>query len=290
MSELKGNSGYINNIRLVTLFISLLTIILLLFAISIITASYFLKQSNDALDRANLVSDVRAGISSSMDQLRVGDSEGYKSALTLAENRVKSAQKRFDEYLARPDKFNAPAGLDDELAVNYAAYRDKAVKLIIQAAKRGEFEEVISLESDEARKLDENYAQSLRKAVRYLTDNATQINQHAEANFRRGFMLMALSFVASIVMAAIIYVIIRNALLAPLDRLVTRIQRIAAGDLTQSASEMGRNEIGILGQNVQNMQAALAETVSVVREGATAIHLGATEISAGNIDLSSRTE
>lgn len=288
MSELKGNSGYINNIRLVTLFISLLTIILLLFAISIGTASYFLKQSNDALDRANLVSDVRAGISS-MDQLRVGDAEGYKSALTLAENRVKSSQKRFDEYLARPDKFNAPAGLDDELAVNYAAYRDNAVKLIIEAVKRGEFEEVISLESDEARKLDENYAQSVRKAVRYLTDNATQINQHAEANSRRGFMLMALSFVAYIVMAAIIYVIIRNALLAPLDRLVMRIQRIAAWDLTQSASEMGRNEIGILGQNAQNMQAALAETVSVVREGATAIHLGATEISAGNIDLSSRT-
>ncbi|MFT8209650.1 MAG: hypothetical protein ACMZI0_01665 [Symbiopectobacterium sp.] len=53
---------------------------------------------------------------------------------------------------------------------------------------------------------------------------------------------------------------------------------------------MGRNEIGILGQNVQNMQAALAETVSVVREGATAIHQGATEISAGNVDLPSRTE
>ena len=304
MSEIKGNSGYINNIRLVTLFISLLTIILLLFAISIGTASYFLKQSNDALDRANLVSDVRAGISSSMDQLRVarqllvqaaatqrvGDAEGYKSALTQAESRVKSSQKRFDEYLARPDKFNAPAGLDDELAANYAMYRDKAVKLMVEAAKRGEFEEVISLESDEGRKLDENYAQSVRKAVRYLTDNATQINQHAEENSRRGFMLMALSFVASIVMAAIIYVIIRNALLAPLDRLVTRIQRIAAGDLTQSASEMGRNEIGILGQNVQNMQAALAETVSVVREGATAIHQGATEISAGNVDLSSRTE
>lgn len=43
MSELKGNSGYINKIRLVTLFISLLTIILLLFAISIGTASYFLR-------------------------------------------------------------------------------------------------------------------------------------------------------------------------------------------------------------------------------------------------------
>ncbi|MGK2889731.1 MAG: HAMP domain-containing protein [Candidatus Malihini olakiniferum] len=79
-----------------------------------------------------------------------------------------------------------------------------------------------------------------------MTDNTTQINQHAEANSRLGFILMALSFVASIVMEAIIYVIIRNALLDPLDRLVTRIQRIAAGDLTQSASEMSSNKIGIL--------------------------------------------
>ncbi|MGK2889730.1 MAG: Tar ligand binding domain-containing protein [Candidatus Malihini olakiniferum] len=71
MSEIKGNSHYINNIRLVTLFISLITLILLLFAISIGTASYFLKQSNDALDRANLVSNVRAGVSSGMDKPRV---------------------------------------------------------------------------------------------------------------------------------------------------------------------------------------------------------------------------
>ncbi|MBP2857406.1 Tar ligand binding domain-containing protein [Dickeya oryzae] len=304
MAEQKGNISSINNIRLVTLFITLLTIILVLFALSIGTASYFLKQSNASLERANLVSDIRAGVSSSMDQLRVsrqllvqavassriGDTEAYKQAFTEGLDRIKSSQKRFDEYMARTDKSAQETSLDSELSANYTAYRDKIMLPMVEFVRNGEFENTIELETTLARQLDTNYALQVRKEVKYLTDHANSINAQASANARLGNILMGASFILAILLAALTYLVIRRAILVPVNVLIARIQKIAQGDLTQPAENLGRNEIGILGQNLQHMQESLTNTVTVVREGADSIYQGASEISAGNVDLSSRTE
>ena len=52
----------------------------------------------------------------------------------------------------------------------------------------------------------------------------------------------------------------------------------------------GRSEIGRLTRDLQTMQHALVTTVGTVRQGAEEIYRGTSEISAGNTDLSSRTE
>ncbi|WPD74686.1 methyl-accepting chemotaxis protein [Dickeya fangzhongdai] len=304
MAEQKGNISSINNIRLVTLFITLLTIILILFALSIGTASYFLKQSNASLGRANLVSEIRAGISSSMDNFRVsrqllvqavaasriGDKDSYNQAFNEGMERIKSSQKRFDDYMARTDKSDEEKALDADLTTNYIAYRDKVMVPMVEFVRNGEFESTIELETSLARQLDTSYAMQVRKEVKYLTDHANNINTLASDNARLGNILMGVSFILSILLAALTYLVIRRAILVPVNVLITRIQKIAQGDLTQPAENLGRNEIGILGQNLQHMQESLTNTVTVVREGADSIYQGASEISAGNVDLSSRTE
>ncbi|SLM64695.1 MULTISPECIES: methyl-accepting chemotaxis protein [Dickeya] len=304
MVNQKGTISSINNIRLVTLFITLLTIILVLFALSIGTASYFLKQSNASLDRANLVSDMRAGISSSMDNFRVsrqllvqaaaaarvGDQDSYTKALNEGVERIKSSQKRFDDYMARTDKSDEEKSFDADLTSNYVAYRDKVMMPMVGFVRNGEFESTIELETTQARQLDTSYAIQVRKEVKYLTDHASSINAQAASNSRLGNILMGISFALAILLAVISYLIIRKAILVPINVLITRIQRIAQGDLTHPAENLGRNEIGILGENLQQMQASLTNTVTVVREGADSIYQGASEISAGNVDLSSRTE
>ncbi|KHN53243.1 methyl-accepting chemotaxis protein [Pectobacterium fontis] len=304
MSIKKDKLSYINNIRLVSLFITLFSIILILFALSIGTASYFLKQSNDSLDKANELSDIRAGINSSLDQLRVArllliqagaanrisDHEVYKAALDQAIGRVKASQKRLDDYLARPDKLESEKALDDEILKEYTNYRDNAILAMQKAASDGEFEDLIALEGSLARQLDEAFSVPVRKKVTELTKNAQDINLRAEQNATLGYWMMAGSFALSIIMAIMAYMIVRNVILAPINRLVERIQKIAAGDLTQPPMVMGRNEIGTLGENIQNMQTELIDTVTIVREGADSIYQGSSEITAGNVDLSSRTE
>lgn len=63
------------------------------------------------------------------------------------------------------------------------------------------------------------------------------------------------------------------------------IRHIAAGDLTHSINADGSNEMALLAVNVRDMQQALANTVSVVRDGADTIYTGAGEIAAGSNDL-----
>ncbi|MDG0805501.1 methyl-accepting chemotaxis protein [Pectobacterium brasiliense] len=304
MSVQKEKLSYINNIRLVSLFITLFSIILILFALSIGTASYFLKQSNDSLDKANELSDIRAGISSSLDQLRVArllliqagaanrisDHDVFKSASDQAAGRVRASQKRLDEYIARPDKLESENALDDEILKAYANYRDNGILAMQKATNDGEFEDTITLESTLARQLDEAFSVPVRKKVNELTKAAQDINQRAEQNAQLGYWMMAGSFALSVIMALMAYIMVRNVILAPINRLVERIQKIAAGDLTLPPMAMGRNEIGILGTNIQNMQAELTDTVTIVREGADSIYQGSSEITAGNVDLSSRTE
>ncbi|MGM3174446.1 methyl-accepting chemotaxis protein [Dickeya lacustris] len=304
MVNQKGTISSINNIRLVTLFITLLTIILVLFAISIGTASYFLKQSNVSLERANLVSDIRAGISSSMDNFRVsrqllvqavaasriGDQDAYSKSFNEGVDRIKSSQKRFDDYMSRTDKSDEEKALDAELTANYVAYRDKVMMPMVGFVRNGEFESTIEIETTLGRQLDTNYAIQVRKEVKYLTDHANSINSQAAANSQLGNILMGISFALAILLAVLTYLVVRKAILVPINVLMTRIQRIAQGDLTHPAENLGRNEIGILGENLQQMQLSLTNTVTVVREGADSIYQGASEISAGNVDLSSRTE
>lgn len=63
------------------------------------------------------------------------------------------------------------------------------------------------------------------------------------------------------------------------------IRHIAAGDLTHRINADGSNEMALLAGNVRDMQQALANTVSVVRDGADTIYTGAGEIAAGSNDL-----
>jgi len=88
----------------------------------------------------------------------------------------------------------------------------------------------------------------------------------------------------------ITFVFLRRVVINPLRKSVAHIERIAQGDLTAPPAAHGRNEIGLLLDNLQRMQESLVKTVGTVREGAIAIYQGSSEISAGNTDLSSRTE
>lgn len=83
---------------------------------------------------------------------------------------------------------------------------------------------------------------------------------------------------------------IKRILISPLNRIVDSIQCIAKGDLIKSIDVFGSNEMTKLADALRYMQCELLGIVSDVRTGANAIYNSASEIAAGNNDLSSRTE
>ncbi|WP_293793257.1 methyl-accepting chemotaxis protein [uncultured Pantoea sp.] len=292
------------NLRLMPLFSMIFGGILLLFALCIGLASYFLIQSNNSLNDATEEIQIRMGISNSSNHLRtarlnvlqsgaaarIGEMEGYRADLARTETRIKQAREGFKLYMDRKAKTPADIALDEPLTASFNAYIDKGLKPMIESAKQGSFEGIVAQETDVTRKLDDAYNAVLLKAIKIRTDRAEAINAAAAHQSRVGFIAMAIAFVAALVLVLLTFVFLRRVVINPLRQSVDRIERIAQGDLTAPEQAYGRSEIGSLLHNLQLMQASLVRTVGTVREGAVAIYQGSSEISAGNTDLSSRTE
>lgn len=298
------SAGIWQNLRLVPLFSLIFGGILLLFALCIGVASYFLILGNHSLSDATDEIQVRMGLSNSSNHLRtarltiiqagaaarIGDMDEFRANVTAAEKRIQQAKDGFAVYQAREVKTPADTDLDATLQARFNDYINKGLIPMIDAGKQGSFEGIIAQETDVTRKLDEDYNAVLLKAIRIRTDRANAITVEADHQSRIGFIAMAVAFGAALMLVLLTFVFLRRVVINPLRQSVMRIERIAQGDLTSAPLPFGRSEIGTLIHNLQLMQQSLVTTVGTVREGAVAIYQGSSEISAGNTDLSSRTE
>ena len=298
------SAGIWQNLRLVPLFSLIFGGILLLFALCIGVASYFLILSNHSLDDATDEIQVRMGLSNSSNHLRtarltiiqagaaarIGEMDDFRANIAAAEKRIQQAKQGFAVYMARVVKTPADVELDATLQTRFNNYINKGLIPMIDSGKQGSFEGIIAQETDVTRKLDDEYNAVLLKAIKIRTDRANAITAEADQQSRIGFISMAVAFSAALVLVLLTFVFLRRVVISPLRQSVLRIERIAQGDLTSAPLPFGRSEIGTLIHNLQLMQQSLVTTVGTVREGAVAIYQGSSEISAGNTDLSSRTE
>ena len=76
----------------------------------------------------------------------------------------------------------------------------------------------------------------------------------------------------------------------PLQRAVELTDRIASGDLTASADDERKDELGHLLRSLSAMAARLRGVVGDVRSGVESVSSASTQIAMGNQDLSARTE
>lgn len=76
----------------------------------------------------------------------------------------------------------------------------------------------------------------------------------------------------------------------PLNDAVTLANSVAGGDLTNSISATGTDEVGVLLHSLSEMQSNLAKLVTNVRHGSEGVATASAEIAQGNNDLSTRTE
>ncbi len=292
-----------HHIRLVPLFSFILGGILVLFAASVGLASYFMIQSNTALDDVTEEIQVRMGLSNSSNHLRtarinlinagaasrVAEMDDLKRNVADAEKRLTQAQDGFNIYMSRRVKTPGDEALDGELKARFDAYI-QGMQPMVKFAKNGMFEAIISHENEKIRTLDNAYNEVLLKAIAIRMERAKALGATAEARTTWGVMAMIAALGIALLMTVITFVALRGIVILPLRRAASRIEHIASGDLTVAPEPTGRSEIGVLSNNLQKMQLALADTVGTVRTGAEAIYQGTSEISAGNTDLSSRTE
>ncbi|EKB8001334.1 Tar ligand binding domain-containing protein [Salmonella enterica] len=295
--------GFLHHIRLVPLFSSILGGILLLFALSAGLAGYFqLQADRDQRDVTDEIQ-VRMGLSNSANHLRtarinmihagaasrIAEMDEMKANIAAAETRIKQSQDGFNAYMSRAVKTPADDALDNELNARYTAYIN-GLQPMLKFAKNGMFEAIINHENEQAKQLDAAYNHVLLKAIELRTERARLLSEQAYQRTRLGMMFMIGAFTLALVLTLMTFMVLRRTVIQPLQQSASRIERIAAGDLTMADEPTGRSEIGRLSHHLQQMQHALQQTVGAVRQGAEEIYRGTSEITAGNTDLSSRTE
>jgi methyl-accepting chemotaxis protein-2 (aspartate sensor receptor) len=110
----------------------------------------------------------------------------------------------------------------------------------------------------------------------------------AATSLRNRFV--AVGMAALVLLAAVLYFLVRASVSRPLAEVRDVARRIAEGDLTARMASSRRDEIGLMTEAVNAVGAKLSAVVGKVREGAEQIAHASKEISAGNLDLCQRTE
>jgi methyl-accepting chemotaxis protein-1 (serine sensor receptor) len=292
-------------IKVITLLVSVL---LVLGAMQIISAGVFINALNNDKDNftvsqvssQNVAEFTDAWIS--LNQARVTLNRGMlrlqsstasqinggqlSELVATAKNLLANAQGHYDKYYALPETPGMDENLGKQLEEQYRVYSSTLAQMNSLLAQ-GNLEDMFKQNAESKQQAMQKVYREWREAQAKLTNKGIADN---EKDYQR--ILWILSAIMIVVVGVIItsWIAMRRVLLKPLDEVISHIRAIAAGDLTQPIEAHGKNEMAVLGRNVQEMQTALANTVGVVREGADTIFTGAGEISAGSNDLSSRTE
>lgn len=101
---------------------------------------------------------------------------------------------------------------------------------------------------------------------------------------------MATVAAAGIVLAVLLAMAITRSITRPLNETLRVAEQIAKGDLTGTLTHTRYDELGQLMNAVTAMNESLKSIIRDVREGVDSVTRSASEIAAGNLDLSSRTE
>ncbi|WP_130835271.1 methyl-accepting chemotaxis protein [[Erwinia] mediterraneensis] len=198
----------------------------------------------------------------------------------------KNAAESYQRYLALPDTPGQEEKLIQSFKAGYNAYA-AVLGQMHDALQAGD----LALADQLPVAPNQDAFKALYREWRADQDRlATNAFAQSETLFARMQWVFGSVLVAVVLVIALCWMGLRKVLLNPLNTNIGHIQRIAQGDLTQTITVSGRNEMTQLASSLHEMQQALVRTVSNVRDGSDAIFTGASEISAGNNDLSARTE
>lgn len=289
-----------NNLRIgVRLGINSGVLILLLVAGSLISVVLFGKvgEVNDRIiekdwvkaEAANVINaTTRANARSTMELLIVSD----PAALGEIKKRIAANKKTIDDAFETLDKLiYLPEGR--RLLSELKERRGKYVASFGQVSKlvdEGKRDEATRLMTAETLPL----LDSMQGTINGLTDLQRKIvvasSQEARDDIRSAKTLVALLSGVAVLLGIALAWFISRSITQPLKDAVRVAQSVATGDLSSAIQVKSRDETGQLLQALKEMNDKLQEIVLNVRSGTDAMATATSQIAAGNLDLSSRTE
>ena len=216
--------------------------------------------------------------------------QGAEASLKRSEDLHAQSAEAWKKYLALPVGSEQEKNLTEEVTTKRELYMQVGDKQLIEALRAGRNEEVEEILTVKMSPLYQALSKSTDALIALQMDGAKEGYENSQALFTK-FRIAAIAGVLfGLIAVAISAFFLIRAINQPLQEMLGHFEAIAAGDLTSNIEVKSKNEMGILMLGLQKMQGRLTDTVSQVREGSTAIGTATTQIAAGNLDLSSRTE
>jgi methyl-accepting chemotaxis protein len=190
------------------------------------------------------------------------------------------------EALLDSDEERALFGRITELRKAYTSAKERAIK----AKAGGDTEAAERILNQEYMPTSEAYEGKQAELVKMQQANIDAIAKdidNASRNSARAIMIVA---GLAVLFGAVCAWVLANAIVRPIRQAVDLAEKVAGGDLTQHIDASGKDETGALLRALRHMNDGLVAIVAQVRSGTDTIATASAEISAGNMDLSSRTE
>ncbi|MFL6673058.1 MAG: methyl-accepting chemotaxis protein [Massilia sp.] len=168
----------------------------------------------------------------------------------------------------------------------YSASRDGAVK----AKADGNPDEAARILEQSFTPAAKLYQDLLQELVTMQRNSIDATARTIDGNATNSKTLLAILTGVAVLLGAICSWLLTTGITRPIRAALDVAETVASGDLTRSIEASTTDETGALLRALGNMNDSLVAIVTQVRGGTDLIATASAEISAGNLDLSSRTE
>ncbi|MYM39728.1 methyl-accepting chemotaxis protein [Duganella qianjiadongensis] len=247
---------------------------------------------NDKLAKQQLGSELLASVElnslrtvsiARADSLEVADL--FQAQLTAGEKQMQALELR----LAKFDNDAQETRLLQQVAQRKQAYLALRGELF-KFKDGGRIQEVADLLDQRMPVVAGAYTGALEQLLSYQKQEAQQLAASSASQFALSRALLLGLGAVALLSGSVLAVLLTRSVVRPLEQAVQLAQQVAAGQLHGSINHQRHDEIGKLLDALSHMTERLAHTVRQVRDGAQRIDHSSREITAGNLDLSQRTE
>jgi methyl-accepting chemotaxis protein len=213
------------------------------------------------------------------------DTSYFQQNITATSLEIIANAKKILDLLTTPEERK----LFEETVAKRAIYVEfRAAALQLKNA--GQQEQALALSTDKLVPALAAYEHSIKELLLLQTRHIDQNAREIDGLYREGqIYLIGLAAVAVVLGCGLAWWLTVG-ITGQLQRAVKLAQTVAGGDLTSRIEVKSSDETGLLMQALKNMNDSLVRIVGEVRNGTDTIASASSQIAAGNLDLSGRTE
>ncbi len=239
-------------------------------------ASSYLLRARVTLDRVR-----------SLDE--AGKTDEAKKAIDRGQFLLDKSNESWKLFLATP-KPTLPQAMLDEMVGKREGLLREGVEPEFAAIRANDMAAYHAIADTKISPMFVAFDATASAVVDFTQKHADQLRTDAAAS-----IALLIKVIGGVLVLAVLTLIgtriaLGSMIVQPINDAVDHFERMARGDLTQSAHTDKTNEIGRLFAGIERMRVSLTSMIGSVHHGAESIDVGAREIASGNTDLSQRTE